>query len=158
MELKSLKNRLKIRSNFWLNFWVVPGSFLVDFGSFLGSPDPQKWVFRVGEVLFLRKSRFSGLMRFWIDFLSILDGFGCYFRDHFGIKVAFKNQSKNQSDFGSILEGFWPPNGIKFWSIFAPKIDQKSRSIFERFFENPGGRVGASSATPGRTIGGVNPS
>ena len=42
MELKSLKNRVKIRSIFWLDFRSVPGRFLVDFWSVLGSLDPQK--------------------------------------------------------------------------------------------------------------------
>ena len=68
MEPKSIKNRFKIRSTFQSDFGVVLGPFLVNFGSVLGSLNPQKWSSRVGEVLFLRKSRFLGQMRFWIDF------------------------------------------------------------------------------------------
>ena len=60
----------------------------------------------------------------------ILGGFGYHFGDHFGIKSASKNRSKNQSDFGSIFDGFWLPFWDHFGPILAPKIDQKSRSIF----------------------------
>ena len=68
MEPKSMKNGFKIRSNFRSDFGMVIGTFLVNCGSVLGSLNPQKWSSRVGEVLFLRKSRFLGQMRFWIDF------------------------------------------------------------------------------------------
>ena len=73
-----------------------------------------------------------------MDLLWILDGFGSHVGDHFGIKIASKNRSKNRSDFGWILEGFWLPNGVKVGPILAPKIDQKARSIFERFLKNRG--------------------
>ena len=46
----------------------TPSSAAADFGSVLRTLDPQTWSFRVGEVLFLRKSRFLGQMQFWIDF------------------------------------------------------------------------------------------
>ena len=74
-------------------------------------------------------------------------GFGSHFGHNFGIKIASKNRSKNQSDFGSILVGCWHPNVVDFGSMLAPKIDQKSRSIFEgkreRMKEGSGGRGGA---------------
>ena len=62
MEPKSMKNRFKIRSKFQSDFGVVIGTFLVNFGSVLGSLNRQKWSSRVGEVLFLRKSRVSEQM------------------------------------------------------------------------------------------------
>ena len=68
MEPKSMKNRFKIRSTFQSDFGVVLGPFLGNFGSVLRTLRPQKWSSRVGEVLFLRKSRFSDQIRFWIDF------------------------------------------------------------------------------------------
>ena len=40
MEPKSIKNRFKIRSTFQSDFGVVPGPFLVNFGSVLGSLNP----------------------------------------------------------------------------------------------------------------------
>ena len=42
MELKSLTNRLKNPSKFWLDFWSVSGAFLGDFGWVLGTLDPSK--------------------------------------------------------------------------------------------------------------------
>ena len=69
--------------------------------------------------------------RFWIDVVLIVPGFGSHSGDHVGIKIASKNRLKNQSNFGSILEGFWLPIWLHFGPILAPKIDQKSRSIFE---------------------------
>ena len=63
-------------------------------------------------------------MRFGIDFSMILDGFGNRFGIHFGLKIFLKNQSKNQADFGLILERFLLPHGIKFGSILVPKIDE----------------------------------
>ena len=150
MELKSIKNPIKNRSIFWLDFWSVPWRFLVDFGSVLGALDLPKWVSRLGAVLFFRKSRFSDQIQFWMDFWWILDGFGSYFGNHFGIKIASKNRSKKWSDFGSILEGFGFPKWLHFGPILAPKIDQKSRSIFvwkkgwtsDPKFEGPGSRAG----------------
>ena len=77
----------------------------------------------------------------------ILDAFGTHFWHHSGIKIASKNQSKNHSDFGSILEGFWLPIEVHFGPILAPNIDQKSRSNFERkkdwMEEGVGGKGGA---------------
>ena len=131
---------------------MVPGAFLFNFGSVVGTLGPQKWSSRVGEVLFLRKSRFSDQMRFWIDFSMIFNGFGCHFGDHFGIKSASKNRSKNQSDFGSILEGFWLPIWLHFGPILAPKIDQKSRSIFDTILKS----VRSESGVPKVAQGGPN--
>ena len=59
----------------------------------------------------------------FVDFLMILGGLRASFWDHFGIKIASKNQSKNRSDFEWILEGFWLPKLLHFGSILAPKID-----------------------------------
>ena len=137
------KNQFKIRLKFQSDFGVVPGPFLVNFGSVLGSLNPQKWCSRVGAVLFLRKSRFSDQIRFWMDIFMIFDGLGDHFGDHFGIKIASKNRSKNQSDFGSILEGFWLPMWLHFGPILAPKIDQESSSKKDRFLELCGGSPGS---------------
>ena len=109
IEPTSIKKRFKLRLKFQSDFWSVPGAFLVKFGSVLGTLDPQQWVFRVGEVQFFRKSRFWDQMRFWIDLLVIFGGFGTHFGYHFGIKIASTHRSKNRSDFGSILDGFWLP-------------------------------------------------
>ena len=68
MESKSMKNRFKNRSKFQSDFGVVLGPFWINFGSVLRTLGPQKWSSRVGEVLFSRKSRFLGQMRFWMDF------------------------------------------------------------------------------------------
>ena len=57
----------------------------------------------------------------------IFGGFGSHVGEHFGIKIASKNGSKNQSDFGPILEGRWLPTVVHFESIWVPKIDRKSR-------------------------------
>ena len=107
---------------------MLPGPFLLNFESVLGTLGPQKWSSRVGEVLFLRKSRFSDQMRFWMGIFMIFNGLGDHFEIHFGIKIASKSRLKNQADFGLILDGFWLP----FWALFGPilvlKIDQKSRS------------------------------
>ena len=46
----------------------------------------------------------SFLDRFWKVW-----GANC---DHFGIKIASKNRSKNQCDFGSIFERFWAHPGV----------------------------------------------
>ena len=130
MDPKSIKNRFKIRSKFQSDFGMVFGPFMINFGSILRTLNLQKWCSRVGAVLFLRKSRFSDQIRLWIDFLMIFHGFGYHFGMHFGMKIASKNRSKNQSDFGSILEGFWLQIWLHFGTILAPKIDQKSGSIF----------------------------
>ena len=108
-EPKTIKNRFKIRSKFQSDFGMVIGTFFVNFGSVLGSLNPQKWSSRLGEVLFLRKSRFLAQMRFWIDFLLLFYDFGHHLGEYFGIKIASKNRSRNQSDFGSIFAGFWRP-------------------------------------------------
>ena len=127
-EPTSIKNRFKIRSKFQSDFGVVPGAFLVNLGRILSTLRPQKWCSRVGAVLFLRKSRFSDQIRFWIDIFMIFDGLGDHFGGHFGIKIASKSRLKNQSDVGSILDGFWLPFWVHFGSILVSKIDQKSKS------------------------------
>ena len=60
------------------------------------------------ELKSLRKSDENGV-RFLNDFGMILGSLWASFWDHFGIKIASKNRSKNQSDFGSISDGFWRP-------------------------------------------------
>ena len=60
----------------------------------------------------------------------IFDAFGDHFGEAFGIKIASKTRSKKHADFGSIFYGFWLPFWAHFGPILAPKIDQKSRSIF----------------------------
>ena len=152
MDPKSIKNRFKIRSKFHSGFGLVFGPFVINFGSILRTLNLQKWCSRVGAVLFLRKSRFSDQMRFWIDFWLIFDGFGSHFGDHFGIKIASKNRSKNQSDFGSILEGFWLPSWLHFGSMLAPKMDQKSMLEKDWFLENVRGLPGRVRS-PGRGSG-----
>ena len=79
----------------------------------------------------------------------IFDGFGSHFGKHFGIKIASNNRSKNQSDFGSILEGFFLPLWIHFGQILAPKIDQKSRSIFDMILNNLRGGSGGTGGAQG---------
>ena len=128
MEPKSIKNRLKIRSKFQSDFGVVFGPFVINFGSILRTLNLQQWCSRVGAVLFLRKSPFSDQIRLWMHMLMIFDGLGDHFGGQFGIKIASKSRLKNQSDFGSILDGFWLPFWAHFDPILVPKIDQKSRS------------------------------
>ena len=130
MEPKSIKNRFKMRSNFCLYLCSVPGTFFLDFGTVLGTMNPQKLVFRVGEVLFFRKPRFSEQMRSWIDFVSIFGGFGSHSGDHFGIKIASENPSKNRSDFESILALILPPFWLHFRSIFGSQNSMQNSSIF----------------------------
>ena len=113
------------------SFGSIFGRFVIDFGSILRILNLQKWCSRVGAVLFLRKSRFSDQIRFWIDFFMILDGFGVHFGEPFGIKIASKSLTKMHTDFGSIFDGFWLPILIHFGPILVPKIDQKSESKFE---------------------------
>ena len=63
MDPKSKKKR-QIEGRFRKAFYALEEPTLVDFGGILVTPEPQKWVSRVGAVLFLRISRFSGQMRF----------------------------------------------------------------------------------------------
>ena len=109
---------------------MVLGQFLFNFGRILRTLNPKKWCSRVGAVLFLRKSRFSDQIKSWIDIFMIFDGLGDHFGSPFGIKIVSKSLLKNQSDFGSILDGFWLPIWLHFGPSLVPKIDQKSRSIF----------------------------
>ena len=136
MDPKSIKNRFKIRSKFQSDFGVVLGPFLTNFERILETLNPQRWCSRVGAGLFLRKSRLSNQIWFWIDFFMIFNAFGELFGEPFGIKIASRTRSKNQSDFGSILEGFWLPIWIHFGLIWAPKIDKKSDLIFDPFLKN----------------------
>ena len=138
MEPKSIKNRFKIRSKFQSDFGVVLGPFLINFERILETLNPQKWCSRVGAVLFLRKSRFSDQIRFWIDFFMIFNGFGDHFGEPFGIKIASKTRSKKHADLYSIFDGFWLPIWLHFGPMLAPKIDLKSRSKKDRFLENRG--------------------
>ena len=45
MEPTSIKNRFKIRSNFCLYLCSVPGTFFLDFGTVLGTMNPQNECF-----------------------------------------------------------------------------------------------------------------
>jgi len=67
----------------------------------------------------------------WDIFLMNFGWFWEPFGHHFGTKVASKKRSENRIDLRWILERFLLPDGIKLEPILAPKIDQKSRSIFE---------------------------
>ena len=56
----------------------------------------------------LMKKRSKNETLFWTAFRR----FGEPFCDHFGIKIASTNRSKNQCDFGSIFERFWALPGV----------------------------------------------
>ena len=58
---------------------------------------------RVGEVLFFRKSRFSDQIRFWSDFLVILDGF----ESQFGSQNDTKMGLKIDRNFDGFLDRSW---------------------------------------------------
>ena len=59
------------------------------------------------------------------------------------------SKSHPKTDVGSILEGFWPPTRIHFGPILAPKIDRKSRSIFDAIFKNLRGESGVGGGAQG---------
>ena len=133
MEPKSIKNRFKIRSKFQSDFGVVLGPFLINFERILETLNPQKWCSRVGAVLFLRKSRFSDQIRFWIDFFMIFDAFGDHFGEAFGIKIASKTRSKKHTDFGSIFDRFWFPICLDFGQFWLQKsIKNQTRNLKEK--------------------------
>ena len=136
---KSIQNSIEVLVGFLIGSWTVFDRFWERFGD-LGpskmSVSPKRGAI-FEKITFFRPD--SVLDGFLMDFGWFWEPFG----DHFGIKIASKNRWKNRSDFGWILEGFRLPNGVKVGPILAPKIDQKSKSIFERFLENRGGRVGA---------------
>ena len=56
----------------------------------------------------LMKTTIENGTLFWTAF----GRFGEPFCDHFGIKIASKNRSKNQCDFGSIFGRFWVHPGV----------------------------------------------
>ena len=71
----------------------------------------------------------------------IFDGLGDHFGRHFDIKIASKSRLKNQSDFGSILDGFWFP----FWAHVDP--------ILVPFTHGPdAGVAGPGTARPSKTF------
>ena len=91
-------------------------------------------MFSVGEVLFVRNSRFSCQILFWIDFGMILGGFG----SHFGSPNRANMRSKINQKINGFLGRSWKGSG-------APK----------------GSHDGFISARPGPTgkgREGVNPS
>ena len=79
-----------------------------------------KWASRVHEVLIfkdfgpqdLSKNRWKKRSKNGTLFWTAFGRFGEPFCDHFGIKIASKNRSKNQCDFGSIFERFWAHPGV----------------------------------------------
>ena len=85
-------------------------------------------MFGVGEVLVFRNSRFSCQIRFWIDFLMILGGFG----SHFGSQNGAKPDSKIDQKFEGFLERSWngslaPKEGFdQFW-VVCPGSTGKGR-------------------------------
>ena len=113
MEPKSIKNRFKIQAPFQSDFEVVLEPFLVNFGSVLRSLGPQKWSSPVGEVLFSRKSRFSGQMRFWLDFCLHCCGTLDCFSDR-------KTHSKIKQNIDHILNDFLMECGVQFGSKWRP--------------------------------------
>ena len=85
-------------------------------------------MFGVGEVLFFRNSRFSCQIRFWIDFLMILGGFG----SHLGSQNGAKMDSKIDRKFDGFLDRSWKGSG-------APK---GARPTVNPTFQGPRGGVG----------------
>ena len=122
MEPKSIKNPFKIRSKFQSDFGVVLGTFLINFRSILRTLNPQKWCSCVGAVLFLRKSRFSDQMRFWIDFLVIVDGLGAIL----GSILGSKSNPKIDEKINQILDRFWKGFGSQFGYFLSQFWLQKS--------------------------------
>ena len=103
-------------ASFWKPLFIVFPSKIV--------PESEnailwKWASRVHEVLIFKdlgpqnpsKNRWK------------IDRKINHFFDHVGIKIASKNRLKNQWDFGSILEGFWLPNGPILGPEGYPKRD-----------------------------------
>ena len=66
--IKITKKSIQISIEVLVRFVISSLFVFVDFESVLGSVALQKTVFRVGEVLFFRKSCFSNHIGFWIDF------------------------------------------------------------------------------------------
>ena len=119
----------------------------IDFGSVLGSLDPQKWVFRVGEVLFLRKSRFfkQNLVMEWF-----LNDFGCLL-DIFLGPFSHQNRIPKSMKFNEILDRFWKDFGPQLGSILAKFWLQKSIKNLGRFlmwFWTTNGEGSAAEAGP----------
>ena len=129
---KASKNRSKIDQNdFWLFDWffkpiLVPfwEPFFIIFASQNRSESEKailwKWASRVHEVLIfkdfgpqdLSKNRWKKRSKNGTLFWAAFGCFGERFCDHFGIKIASKNRSKNQCDFGSIFGRFWAHPGV----------------------------------------------
>ena len=79
-----------------------------------------KWASRVHEVLIfkdfgsqdLSKNRWKQRSKNGTLFWTVFIWFGEPFCDHFGVKIASKNRSKNQCDFGSDFACFWALPGV----------------------------------------------
>ena len=92
---------------------------------------------RLRAVLFFEKPRLLHWMRFLIDF----GRFGKPFCNHFGFKIASKNRSKNQCDFGAIFERFWVLPGIQVGSPagsgMPPGPPRRSKTLSRRSQDAP---------------------
>ena len=79
-----------------------------------------------------------------------------------GTILGSKSHPKINEKINQILDRFWKDFDLQMGSSFGQFSLQKSIKNQDRFLNDfwscGGGRVGASSGTPGRTIGGVNPS
>ena len=129
---------------FLIGSWTVFGRFWER----VGDHGPSKMSVSLMRGAIFEKITFfrpdSVLDGFLMDFGWFWEPFGAPFLHQYRIQKSIK---KNHSDFGWILQGFWLSNGVKVGPILAPKINQKSRSIFERkrerMKEGSGGRGGA---------------
>ena len=115
MDPKSIKNRFKIRSKFQSDFAMVFAAFVINFASIWRTFKLQKWCSRVGAVLFLRKSRFSDQIRFWIDFCTILIVLGTIL----GTILGSKSHPKIDQKINLILDRVWKDFGSQFRSYLA---------------------------------------
>ena len=105
------------------SMFYTPSSAAADFESILETLDPQKWCSRVGAVLFLRKSRFSDQIRFWIDFFMIFDAFGIIL----GRLLGSKSHPKLDQKSIQILDRFLIDFGSQYASILV-NFGTKNRS------------------------------
>ena len=64
---------------------------------------------RLGDVLFFEKSSFFVQLRFWIDLLLTLDGFGM----HFGSQNETKVASKRDQKMDGFLDRSWKGSGAR---------------------------------------------
>ena len=137
MEPKWLNKSIKKTSDVLLDFLSLFGSIL---GAFFHHFCFQKYV-RIGKGDFMKMSfsctRGAHFQGFWLPrsiqksikkrtknetlFSTAFERFGAPFCDHFWIKIASKNRSKNQCDFGSIFGRFWALPGSMWGPLRAPR-------------------------------------